>query len=645
MPGPAIHHHIAQQIIRNLNGPGIGKNMSTADRESMLELLKNPANLPYLFLGAQGPDFLFFNLKDIDPNIGRFVKAYLEVSEAIEGFKKAVLDAIPQPILDALEGIEEIAEDSPLFGELIEMFKDINQLLEGVLTTLTEAVKRFISELNIFGLLDHPYRDGVEADDNWWWFDALHYRKTGEFAKELLSATGGATDRNHLYALGYLSHVAGDAVGHPLVNIMSGGSYRSHAQRHKTVENYQDVFEFSPPESTRDFNRSRIHAFYNFNYDGLKLDDEDFEDKLDVFTSLPEDLAKIIADTINKVYQEDLDADAEYGRTISASDVDTAYKLWYKWFRNATDTGTIPEPVPYSLTKELREVWEAAIDDLGDAGDFVKKASDQAGDGNFWSILLFLAAIIIATILATKAFIDALIGTITTLSTATIRYGASLIYEQLYSAFQDFRLGTALNGLAFPLKEHLNHPALRHFANPAFSDSNGRNANTIASSFPLLRWNVPFDINSPESFFSSERHLIYPLSNSEPNSVMGAPAYYFDKSPTFHIASGLPFSPDLIDKIAELASKSNIMDNDDGSQLAKLLQEEGLGSIIDLTGVLYERWREGKVMPNFNLDGDRGYGYLCWSQVRSSVPPQTDPVDFPTELDVNPVELRFIPNS
>ena len=41
-----------------------------------------------------------------------------------------------------------------------------------------------------------------------------------------------------------LIDVAADTVGHPYVNAISGGPYRSHAQRHKGSENYQDVFNF-----------------------------------------------------------------------------------------------------------------------------------------------------------------------------------------------------------------------------------------------------------------------------------------------------------------------------------------------------------------------------------------------------------------
>ena len=134
-------------------------------------------------------------------------------------------------------------------------------------------VKRFVSEFNLFDLVSHPYRDGVPAGEKWWWFDALHYRKTGQLAAALLEQTRDMTSPLHLYAMGYLTHVAADTVGHPYVNLFSGGPYRAQAQRHKTGENYQDVFNLLGATGV-DWNYSKLHALYNFNFSGTIDDDE-----------------------------------------------------------------------------------------------------------------------------------------------------------------------------------------------------------------------------------------------------------------------------------------------------------------------------------------------------------------------------------
>jgi hypothetical protein len=643
MPGPALHHLIVERLKSHISkNRGLGQHMSPAEYAAIQALLSDPSKLPYLFLGCQGPDFLFFNTKDMNPTLGKFVEFYFEVYDFIENFKKTLLKAVPQPVLDALaafdEAVDEVIEDSALLSELQQTFNDINQMLEGFSATLMEMVKKFISDFNLFDIISHPYRDGVKSNEKWWWFDALHYRKTGKFAKALLDLAPPTTPE-HLYALGYLTHFSADTVGHPYVNIVSGGPYRSHAQRHKTSENFQDVFNFFNVTGT-DFNRSKLHALYNFNFNGTVSDTEP-----DDFTNMPADLAQLIAKAINKVYQEDADPEAEYGAGITPNDVNNAYRIYYRWLKSATDTGTLPAPVAYSFTAELREVWEKTMDNLEEAGDFLENAVDEAGDWGIWGIFLILAALIIAAVMAAAALADGVAGAITTLGTSTIRAAACLIYEQLYNAFQSFRLGVAANGLAFPMMEHMAEPRLTQFANPAFPDPSGANASTNAGFLPQLKWKVPFSSDPSAAIFHKERHLVYPVTDGEKNPVMEAPPDYFDKFSTYYAFGPVPFNEVIIDELQGLTPDNNAANNDNGSILANIIKEFRLGNALNLTQTIYDKWKTGKPFPDFNLDGDRGYAYLCWSQFKS--PGATDAPDFPNELSVNSnpgatVDLRFI---
>jgi hypothetical protein len=78
-----------------------------------------------------------------------------------------------------------------------------------------------------------------------------------------------------------------------------------------------------------------------------------------------------------------------------------------------------------------------------------------------------------------------------------------------------------------------------------------------------------------------------------------------------------------------------------------------LGNALDLTESSYNRWKVAKPFPDFNLDGDRGYGYMCWSQENETTPPTIEDSDSPKELrakddPLDPtdqdeiVQLRFI---
>ena len=57
---------------------------------------------------------------------------------------------------------------------------------------------------------------------------------------------------------------------------------------------------------------------------------------------------------------------------------------------------------------------------------------------------------------------------------------------------------------------------------------------------------------------------------------------------------------------------------------------------------MYDRIKRGEAVPDFNLDGDRGYGYLCWMQQGDPAPDFPDPI----AVAANPaavIALNFIP--
>ena len=652
MPGPALHHMIVDRLrVRIASSNGLGPTLPASDYAKLDALLGDPANLPYLYLGCQGPDFLFFNTNDVSPTVKSLVEAYFDVYDFIENFKRDLKDLVPQPVLDALAAFDEAANavvtSSSTLTELEELFSDMQQVVDGLMATLLEAVKAWVSEFNLFDLVSHPYRDGVpkgpkpagfsvpvaraDATNEWWWFDAMHYRKTGKLAKKLLEKTTPGSPL-HLYAIGYLTHVSADTVGHPYVNAISGGPYRSFAQRHKASENYQDTFNFFDVRGV-DWNRSALHALYNFNFAGT-IDTPN--DEPDPFTNLPPALAALITDALNEIYDEDgAPPTPDYAKPISTSDIDDTYRLWYRWFKSATDTGTLPAPVPYSLTAELREVWDQVVDNLDSIGDFIEDAADAAGDLGIWGIFLLLGALILAAIAAAAALIDAVLGALTTLGSATIRYAACLIYEHLYNAVETFRLAVAMNGLAFPMLEHLADPRISHFANPALPDVNGHTVQWIKGRLPALRF-------VGAGLTHNERHLVYPPTSDELPDVFAVPESYLDKTSTWYAWGDIPQKAGVIDELVQLTPSLDTSQNDDGTQLAGIYDDKNLlGNALALAEVLYEHVRTGRELPDFNLDGDRGYGFLCWSQQGDPASDFPDPV-LSAAAPPSPVPLNFI---
>ncbi|GAB3219870.1 hypothetical protein J0A67_05090 [Algoriphagus aestuariicola] len=651
MPGPAMHHMIAQALKQKIQaGGGLGNN---ADYAKLQALLSDSKNFPYLFLGCQGPDFLFFNTKDWSSlPIGDAVKLYYEVYDFLDDFKESLKSLVPQPVIDAIEALgaaaDAVVENSSTLSELEDLFKDMQAVVDALLASLIEMVKKFITDFNVFDVLGHPYRDG-QPKGEWWWFDAMHYRKTGRFAKALLEKTDPGSPL-HLYAIGYLTHVSADTVGHPFVNINDGGAYRTQSQRHKTGENYQDVFNHKA-HAAEDWNRSQLHAFYNFNFDGTITPIGEEDPVPDTHTVLPGDLANLISKTLNEVFETGASNDNEYGRKISADDVDAAYRLWHRWLRSATETGTLPDPVPYSLTAELEEVWETAMDNLGDIGDFLEDAADIAGDFNILAIFIILAALVIAAVAAAAALIDAVLGALTTLTTAGIRYAASLIYEHLYGAFQNFRLGVSLNGLAFPMAEHLDEPRFEQFKNTSFNDPFGFNAGDLKNSLPKLK--VLLDGGGPlDQLFHREKHLAYPPVDpaaSEPNFAVAGPDSYFAQTPLHYAFDNIPLDKEFLEFLVDLEGDESKLSDYLAEVFRKRKQIPTLGNSLTLAEWLYARVQEKGRIPDFNLDADRGYGYVCWTQKDAG---GSNSLEEPKELiqhnqqknglPITPVQLDFI---
>lgn len=640
MPGTAMHHMIIERLKGFIEQNQALGNIPAEDYQKLQDLLGDKKNWPYLFLGSQGPDFLFFNTKDWDPTAATIAKLYLDVSDFIADFKKQLLAVVPQPVLDALAALSELGDEviqsSSTLTEITELFSDLNNVLEGLLAMIQEKAKEYITySINPFDdVLTHPYRDGVDPNDadEWWYFDALHYRKTSKYAKALLNSTTALNSPLALYALGHLSHVGADTVGHAYVNVNSGGPYRSQPQRHRVGENFQDVFNYSLSASgaEKDINRSKLHALYNFNFDGSADPDTD--------SRMPDDLANLIADSINATYQvdEDGDSDPDFGPSLSAADVKAAYRFWYRWWRSTTESSIIPKPVRYSFSGEVREVFEQAVDNMGDIGDFLEDAVDSTSNWGILQILAILAALAIAAVMAALTIVDLVLGLITTLTVATIRALACLIYAQVYDAYQKFRLAVALTGLAYPMSEHISEQVMQQFTDPSRPDSTGRNAATLFDFMPMPRW------TPQEAEVLPEKHLIYPPIRVSPNGdqhgerrhLLQAPVSYYDKHASFYGWGNIPLSPQIIDRLAELQEiPPGQVDVEESTAQILARGKYGLGNGVTLTGELYNRWRTDRPIPDFNLDSDRGYGYLCWVQTGDQNQPNT-----PTRLVVQPSE-------
>lgn len=592
MSGPAIHHIIAKEVISELQ-----KRLDPS-YHPFLDSLKNEHAAAFL-LGSQGPDFLFFNTKDIDPTLKRFIDLYLDVIDFIEEVKKQILAIIPQQLKDAVEHLEAIYDDleerSSTLTEISELLTEAKNLIELLTTTITAKLEQFLTDnIEIFELLENPVQDGHSFDE-WWWFDTLHYRRTGSFTQALLQdSVPGSIE--HAYALGYLTHYAGDVVGHPFVNIISGGPYRTHPKRHKLVENHHDVKSFMEYSGGEEFIQSRLGEEYIIDGDEKHL---------------PGGLNNFILRAIRRVYFDE-SGNSLYGSEMSSDDLNDAYRLWLLWFRKTTNSLDLPKPEPYSFSDEIEEVWDTFVDNLGDIGDSI--ADGFSGDGGILGILKAIAMAILAPLLGAAALVDAILGAITTLAAAPIRVLISIVYEKLYDAYMNLHQAIVLNGFGFPFNSMLPHYLLSHLYDSGVDDTLGTSADDLKYLFPTKKFKP--------SGMECESHLIYPTpvsANSEPDSCRGASKSYYHADFSTYIFGKIDFSRSGYERLKEFVEKKSgdtpEVTESKFSELLETSSADVFGSAIEFSCVLYQDFLEGLKLADFNFDADRGIGFKAWRKV------------------------------
>jgi hypothetical protein len=73
-------------------------------------------------------------------------------------------------------------------------------------------------------------------------YEFLRWHKSGQFAQSLWN--NAATDNQKAFALGWMSHVAAAVTGEPFVNNIVGGPYRTHWWRNRLASNFVDAWTF-----------------------------------------------------------------------------------------------------------------------------------------------------------------------------------------------------------------------------------------------------------------------------------------------------------------------------------------------------------------------------------------------------------------
>ncbi|WP_248925968.1 zinc dependent phospholipase C family protein [Paenibacillus hamazuiensis] len=603
MPGSIVHLIVQQRLKQTLVSQG---------DTVFSKLLGNDPASPYAAFGSIGPDFLFFSAKEYGDALSGFVNSVFKVYDAIEPIIDFFEETIG-PVADAIDEAESWVDDTIFRG----LFKQLGETADTITQTALMAVAATVgSNVDAFYGFYPKIQQGAQEKD-WYWFDFLHYRRTGQFCSKMWELAQGDEDLQR-YVIGYASHIGTDVVGHPFVNAIVGGPYRMHWHRHKLVENWIDAYARNMyPDSGTTKTSLKLdpaedkyvaNAISGSYYSRLV----EFEGK-----KLPDKLAQLLKKAMQETY-----GNMEHPPFLGSEDLDSTYRLWLKWFERSTQIGSvskpIPVPPPYSLITDLLNEYASSLPSPpGSVGGGFNIA------GIFAAILAFLEYL--AEVIAkTVEFILTHLNDILTLPIAvaieTLKYFLYLIQKAMYEFYEQFRFMLVLAGYLFPEPNDLNkQPYGRAFLNTRYVYLIGGKRSSYGD-YPLKQ--------ESHGWLTPEHHLVYPHTMPEQPYAEPAPQVFFGKFPEVFITGNFPYDA----SIEMLYTCTEPYGNN--QQATHFVDEHSwsggqFGNAVEFSARLIKDRMQN--LPNFNLDGDRGYAWKTWRAL--------SPENIETN---NPVHVKYV---
>jgi len=576
MPGTAAHLTIMERqtdkIVADPKLKGIATPLSKHPRHSAL--------------GSIGPDMLFWaDWGEFTPFVNTLFDIYEEVDDIYDR-----LAAIWKPIQRVVDKVE-----NALTGGLANELHDTANLLKGIIDTA--MLKLLTDQLNYFTILKPAFQKATVDETTWNWLDFTHHRRTGVFAKALLNnANSSGKESLRAYALGWLSHVTADVVGHAYVNQAVGGPWRTHYQRHHIQENFMDVwtwgFYHTPGVSMP---ASAVPGTIPFDYRSFtNLNSANLHERVDLGDDMPSDLQKLIAQSLDQVYQQNMvPHPMVLGSFLGPSEINRAYKMLLRALKVMTGKDRyLPRPTaPSVLNDDAFPTYPSRGGGSGSGG---------GGGGGGFSLLALLAAIwdeIKDLFTYIGDVILWLISQVTFPLTFPVRYALYLVQLGLYEIYRHFRWALALSGYVYPDPDQLGSAMAQQFINPA----------GITSRCPHLEW-PPYPLSKGEQ----EHCLFYPNNPLEPLTAPPGPYRHWPLNYPYWFIEG-----EMTDPVVE----KRLIASDSPKETASItsaMREGNLGSAIDFYLRRVQEIAGGGggserlQLPDWNLDADRGYGFKCW---------------------------------
>lgn len=593
MPKTAVHVIVLDEVINRL------RTSSNEAERKIGEIMHR--NRSAAVLGAIGPDLFFwapdYEVVNVLYNFYENWKSVIEIYNATIGKVKEVIDAVGEATMDAVETLAPATIS--MIRALIEEIKETTQLLKSTLSTglfvgviggydaiadIADAPRLLHT---LFDMFTPPLQNG-KSEIDWYWFDMLHYRWTGRFAKNLLELAND--DVKLAYAYGYLTHIACDVVGHGFVNQIVGGPYRLHPQRHATVENFIDSWKFN--QKYGESINEKLH-------DLLSLPDK-----------LPDSIVKILYNAFVNTYNNrphPLRFNKENDGFLTPEDISKTYEVFKFVYDVLGGIGIKPPEEPFSgaldiLAEALKNLEpppkppeSREMCSMSDIFSFGLTESSRECYEEFaeaieeW--LEYLGELLLWTFETVLAILDAITAALLSLpimALMAILYGVQLA---LYNLYRQFRQTLVLAGLLYPEPDELQ-------------SSHGRNLTTNYQCSFIADFK-----GYPRRHSCEINNLQCPKTSiEEPGTLSTTYERSSTTVPDIFIIHE-PFKEEGLISYANAKTPAETR----GLESKKIT----IGNAVSLSYWMitntHSQDKLGVVFTDWNLDSDRGYGYKCWA--------------------------------
>lgn len=662
MPGPGTHILVADRVVDRFTGATEWHYSSReygANGRSPSELARiASAHANYYAFGAIGPD-LFFFLPDFRNHLA---SPLIDVVHFLDDLY-AKLDAW---ILEDWEryfgpGSENVSEAiSRLTGDLSTVVADIMGSFSALLTNA--LLDLALNSHDWFGLFSLGLNVGYDNKD-FFWSDMLHYRKTSQFAHNLWRladerAAGGDEDavlwseRLKAYALGYMTHVATDVTGHAFVNAKCGGPFRTHWQRHHLIENHIDARTHDDLHGSESlynmFTESALHYRFAFADDGgdararPSYDPSDNSLRglyvrrrlLDLDSDLPEDLATLLFDAMDRTYDTAAQA-GDHGLDRTSPDIipggdgrpavltiQETYHTFFRYMKMSTLDGFHHEkPMPPEVFPNLD------FPQLTDPHDSAPGEGDD--DMSFWDWILAILRFILwiaAVAIWLATILPAIVLDLLTYGPRLLAYYT--IELPLFEMIKAERALLVMTGYLHPMQDEIDAGLIQLGNNDhgafltllsSVDDILGTGLQVggpIAEPIPDRRY--PHQTEWADGEFldfisrsSKEYHhpWDYPDTPVEPCPTFAGP-FPAGALPDVLLDGATPPNEVLFGKYARAESPTDT----DRISFTEVTPNNNLGDPVNFSSYLIWQLARDDVrrLTDFNMDADRGYGYKCW---------------------------------